>query len=299
MDRSLDELITTRGGGGNRRGFNRGGGGGGIFKRREGGGGGGGFGVYGHDDRSGNDEERGGGGAFRRNRVSVRPSAPYSRGGGSVDTVWKHDLYTEEEEEEEDGEVEMDDGDRRGGAGAGTKLLISNLAYSVGSDDLKDLFEPLGVVKRVTLQYDKSGRSLGNATVVFARRDDAITAMKKYNDVSLDESPMSISMGGPVETVGRRIGRRPTNLLRSAVREALVVSVDAPRSRGIGTRRPRIPVTATGRTVRMAGLRRRTVPLGRSVGRVTQRRSAGFGSKSKKPTVEELDAEMDAYNNDN
>ncbi|MCH1923173.1 THO complex subunit 4, partial [Shewanella sp. A3A] len=42
----------------------------------------------------------------------------------------------------------------------------------------------------------RSGRSKGTAEVVFARRGDAVAAVKKYNNVQLDGKPMKIEILG-------------------------------------------------------------------------------------------------------
>jgi len=279
MDRSLDDIIPS----GRRRGagFRRGG-----PQRRRGGFGGGGS-AFEHDDRGGafGQDNRSGGGVVRRNRVVRRNNTPYSRSVGSVDTVWKHDLYQEEEEEEdgfEDGT--LDNNGPRTGIETGTRLQITNLAYSVLSEDLKDLFESVGDIKRATVNFDKSGRSLGTATVVFSRRSDAVNALKKYNNVPLDESPMKITLVGT--NVGVNGGRQVNNnnTLRAAVDEAFTISVGAPRTR-------RIVAQGVGRVRRLTTGRR---PAGRVSGGGRGRRG-GFGRK-KTPTAEELDAEMDAYN---
>lgn len=120
---------------------------------------------------------------------------------------------------------------QRGGLETGAKIQIDNLAFSVTSEDLRDLFEPFGELKRAAVHFDKSGRSLGRGTVLFVRRGDAIAAIKKYNNVPLDNSPMKI-------TLANRATERSDDgggFARSVVRDALVVSVGGPRTRRITT----------------------------------------------------------------
>uniref|UniRef100_A0ACD5XU25 Uncharacterized protein n=1 Tax=Avena sativa TaxID=4498 RepID=A0ACD5XU25_AVESA len=76
------------------------------------------------------------------------------------------------------------------------KLYISNLDYNVSNEDIKELFSEVGDVERYSINYDKSGRSKGTAEVVFARRSDALAALKRYNNVQLDGKPMKIEFIG-------------------------------------------------------------------------------------------------------
>ncbi|XP_062188086.1 THO complex subunit 4A-like [Phragmites australis] len=78
----------------------------------------------------------------------------------------------------------------------GTKLHISNLDAGVTVEDVQELFGEVGELKRYSMNYDKDGRSKGTAEVVFARKVDALDAIKRYNGVLLDGKPMMIELIG-------------------------------------------------------------------------------------------------------
>ncbi|URE48593.1 RNA and export factor-binding protein [Musa troglodytarum] len=120
---------------------------------------------------------------------SANRSAPYSVG-KAPDSAWQHDMFAAQM-----GGVPAPAA-RASSIETGTKLYISNLEYGVSNEDIKELFSEVGDLKRYSINYDRSGRSKGTAEVVFARRADALAAVKRYNNVLLDGKPMKIEIIG-------------------------------------------------------------------------------------------------------
>merc|ERR1712038_2177605 len=183
VDMSLDDIIkqnksSKRGGGrggrgGRGSGNNRTGGGGG-FRR----GGGGGQTFRGGVQKRGQRTGRGGGNNYSR---------------GPMPDQWEHDMY-----EGGAGNIrrQMSGGGGSAGAPGLCKLLVSNLDYGVNDSDIKELFTEFGPLRKNAIHYDRSGRSLGTAEVIFERRSDAVRAMKQYNNVPLDGRAMQIQIVG-------------------------------------------------------------------------------------------------------
>eukprot|EP01125_Pyxidicula_operculata_P021435 TRINITY_DN824_c1_g1_i4.p1 TRINITY_DN824_c1_g1~~TRINITY_DN824_c1_g1_i4.p1 ORF type:complete len:148 (-),score=41.16 TRINITY_DN824_c1_g1_i4:87-530(-) len=143
LDRPLEELI------GNRREGGRG--------RRGGRGRGRGDGVGGRHRN------------FREGR------SPYSR--GADQDRWGHDGFEHERGDRSDRGHNRDRAPRNNGP-QGSKVKVENLKFDVLESDLEDLFSKTGRVESVKVFYDKSGRSLGEAEVVFRSELDAEEAVK-------------------------------------------------------------------------------------------------------------------------
>lgn len=271
IEMSLDDIIKSskpqRGAGG-RGGVSKNGGGprprGGPPRN---GGGGGGF----RQNRSGGG---GGGGVLKgRQRGGIQRSK-YAR--GDVNSAWKHDMYEGARKNRLLAAAGLGLGGGLGGgggAGGSTKLMVSNLDFGVSESDINELFADFGPLKSASVHYDRSGRSLGTADVVFERRADAIKAMKQYNGVPLDGRPMSIQLATSEIPVPR-----------------------APRLGGGSSDRSLAP-----RSPRSPG-RRQGGSSSRGNSQTNQRRGGGGGGPRRQQretkTAEELDAELDAYTKD-
>ncbi|XP_059660715.1 THO complex subunit 4A-like [Cornus florida] len=106
------------------------------------------------------------------------------------ESAWQHDMFASDQAM--GGQVSG----RASSIETGTKLYVSNLDYGVSNEDIKELFSEVGDLKRYSIHYDRSGRSKGTAEIVFSRRQDAVAAVKRYNNVQLDGKPMKIEIVG-------------------------------------------------------------------------------------------------------
>ena len=86
------------------------------------------------------------------NRAANR-TAPYSKPVQAPDTTWQHDFFVD------DGAGFSTAPGRASSIETGTKLYISSLEYGVSNEDIKELFQEVGDIKRYSIHYDRSGRS--------------------------------------------------------------------------------------------------------------------------------------------
>ncbi|KAF2018669.1 hypothetical protein BU24DRAFT_405435 [Aaosphaeria arxii CBS 175.79] len=159
-------------------------------------------------------------------------------------------------------------------AGSGeSKIMISNLPLDVEESQLKDYFSSamnVGRPKRVMMQYGPNGRSLGAATVIFSKADQAAKAVKALDNVRIDNRLLKV--------------------------EVLVSAANAPAPAPVASLADRVtqakkdkPKPATATKAAAAGPRGANNKRGRGRGR------GGRAPRDKKKTVEELDAEMNDY----
>lgn len=209
-------------------------------------------------------------------------------------------------------------GSSAGAASSGTSVTFENLAYNVTKEDMTELCATVGEVTNTRIVYDRSGRSTGVATVVFARRSNAIAAIKKFNGVTLDGAIMNVKLSpvGGVEnpfnpSAGEAARGFTTQKKKANVREGLFGTNtgdddDEDNDRGGATFVVNLGGGASSRPVSSGQARggpRRERPQGAGGGRgAFKGRGAGGGRGggrvNKAPvSAADLDAEMDSYHN--
>lgn len=132
----------------------------------------------------------------------------------------------------------------------------------------------VGKPKKVVIQYGPNGRSLGSATIIFNKHDQAVKATAALNGVKIDSRPVRVEMLVSA-----------ANLPATAGSSSLADRVTQPKKD-----KPK-PATAAKAAPAAAGRGRGKDTRGRGKGRDAR----GGRERSKKKTVEELDAEMADY----
>ena len=117
-------------------------------------------------------------------------------------------------------------------------LFISNLHWNVSSDgnkdqvniiDLEQLFSGYSGLVDVKLKYDNSGRSLGEATIVYDVEESADSAMQFYDNREFDGMPIRIKK----KSVGRgssgksRLGSNINSRLGSNINSSLGSNINS------------------------------------------------------------------------
>ncbi|GMH30083.1 hypothetical protein Nepgr_031926 [Nepenthes gracilis] len=202
-------------------------------------------------------------GPIRRNfKRRANPSAPYANFKVEAPVgAWQHDLFANHA-----AAYPAQGAAARGSAiETGTKLYVSNLDYGVSNEDIKDLFSEVGDLKRYGVHYDKSGRSKGTADVVYGRKEDALAAVKRYNNVQLDGKPMKIEIVG-------------TNIATLLPGQASV-GINGNQNGALRSAQGKVPVFGRARGGSRGGRR------GRGRGR----------GRGEKISAEDLDAELEKY----
>ena len=121
------------------------------------------------------------------------------------------------------------------------------------------------------MQYGPTGRSLGSATIIFSKHDQAVKATAALNGVKIDNRPIRVEMLVSAASISATAA--PQTSLMDRVTQS---KKDKPK-----------PATASKAV---------TAPAGRGKGQTRGRgRGRGGRERQKKKTVEELDAEMADY----
>ncbi len=137
-----------------------------------------------------------------------------SRGGDKSKTVDGEVVRKNERKENANG---SSDGKQGNGSTSrkpnkGAKVSVFNLDHGVTQSDISELFETVGPLRSARLIILQDGRSSGSAEVVFENMSHALEAIRRYNNVPLDNRPLKITLStesAPIRVSrGRRGGRK-------------------------------------------------------------------------------------------
>merc|ERR1712158_27278 len=171
------------------------------------------------------------------------------------------------------------------------QIHVSNLHPKVSDKDMRELFGEFGKLKSVNLHYDRNGKPQGSCDIKFAKKSEAVKAVKRYNKVPLDGKPMQIrvvedlSQPQVVRPAAKKVaGRRVTN---NPIRPA-----DAMRQKKMLMMRK-----SAGRANKVRNLTKKKPANNASNNKSSPTKKKIIIKKKpeKKLTEEDLDKQLDAY----
>ncbi|PAV84356.1 hypothetical protein WR25_20811 [Diploscapter pachys] len=259
--------------------------------------------------RNGAGKPRGGGGARRSTGGgAVRtPKAGAARKGFGRESTppgkWRHDKFKELENGgsfKSGGAATLVSaaGGLAGNPNRKVRVNISNLATSVVTADLEELFEPYGF-DTVTVHFNESGEPLGTGDVTLKRKD-ANKMLNDFKGVNLDGQLLKMVIVDGSTVAGGGISSRLQYTAKPQISRSI------PRVNAVGGIRKKFAGGAGGGS---AGGRRRNAGSGnpnRFLDRLAGedesprkgaggRGGAGKGGAKKVKTAAQLDAELEAY----
>ncbi|CAD6191270.1 unnamed protein product [Caenorhabditis auriculariae] len=161
---------------------------------------------------------------------------------------------------------------RLGGGNKTVRVNISNLAPSVVSNDLEELFGDYGLDTAV-VNYNEHGESLGTGDIVLKKRD-AEKLIKQFSGVALDQHVLKFALVDESQGIASRLDFGAKRLLQPSRFKR------PSRGRGDGLKRSEDFLRS-----------------GVHEGIIGSRKAGGkkFNEKKSKKSEAELDAELEAY----
>jgi len=73
-------------------------------------------------------------------------------------------------------------------------VVINGLSPDINEEDLQTIFEEVGAIKEITLNYDKDGKSNGTAQIIFQKAADAETAVDEFDRAEVEGQVMYLKL---------------------------------------------------------------------------------------------------------
>ena len=101
-----------------------------------------------------------------------------------------------------------------GGRRRGVKIIIRGLTRNATNNDIKNVFEKIGPLRRCGINYNNLGESKGTAEVEYYYRRDVFKAYRKLDYKNIRGVPIRLE----VRDGGRKIMIRPARTFRKGTR---------------------------------------------------------------------------------